>query len=70
MASMSSMSRDGEAREGDDARGRRRGDARSMGGRREARAKKAEEDQKLKMAAWDKVLQKRQQQKRLAAERF
>ena len=35
----------------------------------EARAKKAEEDQKLKMAAWDKVLQKRQQQKRLAAER-
>ena len=36
----------------------------------EARAKKAEEDQKLKMAAWDKVLQKRQQQKRLAAERF
>ena len=28
-----------------------------------------EEDQKLKMAAWDKVLQKRQQQKRLAAER-
>ena len=28
----------------------------------EARAKKAEEDQKLKMAAWDKVLQKRQQQ--------
>ena len=36
----------------------------------EARAKRAEEDQKLKMAAWDKVLQKRQQQKRLAAERF
>ena len=34
----------------------------------EARAPKAEEDQKLKMAAWDKVLQKRQQQKRLAAE--
>lgn len=35
----------------------------------ERRTKQAEEDQKLKMAAWDKVLMKRQQQKRLAAER-